>query len=90
MQQLMQSKAKSNMQEVTMATKPRVYLSTRHTVFTVENNKITISYSQRRVGGAKQPTAMLCRANHEADNSNSVHALTTVLLTNNTIQVNFA
>ena len=50
----------------------------------------TISYPQRRVGGAKQLTVTLCRANHEADNSNSVHALTTVPLTNNTIQVNFA
>ena len=70
-----------------MATKPRVNLSARNTG---KNNILTISYPQRRVGGAKQLTATLCRTNHKPDNSSSVHALTIVLLTNNTIQVNFA
>ena len=49
-----------------------------------KNKILTISYPQRRVSGAKQLTATQSRANHEADNSNTVHGLMTVLLTSNT------
>ena len=54
------------------------------------SNRCNSKAKSNRQEVTKQLKATLCRANHEADNSNSVHVLKTVPLTNNTIQVNFA